>query len=86
MLIDADAQAREAVRTLESAGVPSKDISLVANNSDGWFNSDKKLDRDRDGVDDRADKTIATLTFSGLAKTSRFDQGEQTSRIIERPA
>jgi predicted lipid-binding transport protein (Tim44 family) len=29
-----------------------------------------------DGVDDRADKTIATLTFSGVSKTSRFDQGE----------
>ncbi|MES2867954.1 MAG: Tim44 domain-containing protein [Pseudomonadota bacterium] len=29
-----------------------------------------------DGLDDRADKTIATLTFSGLSKTSRFDQGE----------
>lgn len=28
------------------------------------------------GVDDRADKTIATLTFSGVSKTSRFDQGE----------
>lgn len=32
-----------------------------------------------DGVDDRADKTIATLTFSGVAKTSRFDQGEAFS-------
>jgi predicted lipid-binding transport protein (Tim44 family) len=29
-----------------------------------------------DGVDDRADKTIATLTFSGVSKNSRFDQGE----------
>jgi predicted lipid-binding transport protein (Tim44 family) len=29
-----------------------------------------------DGVDDRADKTIATLTFNGVSKTSRFDQGE----------
>jgi predicted lipid-binding transport protein (Tim44 family) len=29
-----------------------------------------------DGVDDRADKTIATLTFRGVSKTSRFDQGE----------
>ena len=32
-----------------------------------------------DGLDDRADKTIATLTFSGLSKTSRFDQGEAFS-------
>lgn len=29
-----------------------------------------------DGVDDNADKTIATVTFTGVAKTSRFDQGE----------
>ncbi|NQD94674.1 hypothetical protein HP532_18670 [Pseudomonas sp. CrR25] len=32
-----------------------------------------------DGVDDQADKTIATLTFGGLSKTSRFDQGEAFS-------
>ena len=32
-----------------------------------------------DGLDDREDKTIATLTFSGLSKTSRFDQGEAFS-------
>ena len=32
-----------------------------------------------DGLDDRADKTIATLTFSGISKTSRFDQGEAFS-------
>jgi len=32
-----------------------------------------------DGVDDDAEKTTATLTFSGVAKTSRFDQGEPFS-------
>ncbi len=32
-----------------------------------------------DGVDDQSDKTVATLTFSGVAKTSRFDQGEPFS-------
>ena len=32
-----------------------------------------------DGLDDRADKTIATLTFSGMSKNSRFDQGETFS-------
>jgi hypothetical protein len=35
--------------------VPHADISIVANNSDSWFNTDKKVDRDRDGVDDRAE-------------------------------
>ncbi|MDF0733408.1 Tim44 domain-containing protein [Pseudomonas entomophila] len=34
------------------------------------------LDVQLEGVDDRADKTIATLTFRGVSKTSRFDQGE----------
>ncbi|QAX81390.1 Tim44 domain-containing protein [Candidatus Pseudomonas adelgestsugas] len=32
-----------------------------------------------DGIDDRADKTVATLTFSGTSKNSRFDQGEAFS-------
>ncbi len=32
-----------------------------------------------DGVDDNAEKTTATLTFTGVAKTSRFDQGEPFS-------
>jgi len=32
-----------------------------------------------DGVDDLSDKTVATLSFSGLSKTSRFDQGEAFS-------
>ena len=32
-----------------------------------------------DGVDDNAEKTTATLTFTGTAKTSRFDQGEPFS-------
>ena len=32
-----------------------------------------------DGVDDQAEKTIATLTFVGMSKNSRFDQGEPFS-------
>ncbi len=32
-----------------------------------------------DGIDDLADKTVATLTFSGVSKSSRFDQGEPFS-------
>jgi predicted lipid-binding transport protein (Tim44 family) len=40
-----------------------------------------------DGVDDDAEKTVATLTFAGVAKTSRFDQGEPFSESwrMERP-
>ena len=54
-LYDNHTDAQQAVRRLESAGVPHSDISIVANNSDSWFNSDKKVDRDHDGVDDRAE-------------------------------
>src|SRR3954471_9671700 len=54
-LYDNHIDAQQAVRRLESAGVPHSDISIVANNSDSWFNSDKKVDRDHDGVDDRSE-------------------------------
>ncbi|QKE65226.1 hypothetical protein HNE05_18310 [Aquipseudomonas campi] len=37
------------------------------------------LDAQLDGIDELADKTVATLTFRGTAKTSRFDQGEAFS-------
>ena len=47
--------AQRAVRDLEAAGVPHSEISIVANNSDNWFSTGKKVDRDHDGVDDRAE-------------------------------
>lgn len=47
--------AAKAVGDLEAAGVPHSDISLVANNSDDWYSTDNKIDKDRDGVDDRAE-------------------------------
>src|SRR6202035_4696599 len=53
-LYDNYADAQKAVQGLESAGVPHSDISIVANNSDNWY-SGKKVDRDGDGVDDRAE-------------------------------
>ncbi|MDP3076068.1 hypothetical protein [Bradyrhizobium sp.] len=56
-LYDTYSDAEKAVRGLEAAGVPHSDISIVANNADSWWSSDKKIDRDRDrdGVDDRAE-------------------------------
>ena len=54
-LYDTYSDAQVAVRGLEAAGVPHSEISIVANNSDSWFSPDKKVDRDRDGVDDRAE-------------------------------
>jgi hypothetical protein len=38
-LYDNHDDAQQAVRRLESAGVPHSDISMVANNSDSWFNT-----------------------------------------------
>jgi hypothetical protein len=52
-LYDNYTDAQTAVTKLETAGVPHSDISIVANNSDNWF--DGKKDRDGDGVDDRAE-------------------------------
>jgi hypothetical protein len=48
-------RASQAVRDLEAAGVPRDDISIVANNSDNWYSGNGKVDRDRDGTDDRAE-------------------------------
>jgi hypothetical protein len=62
-LYDSYAQATEAVRNLETAGVPHGDISIVSNNSDNWYSentarrptaSPATVDRDHNGVDDRA--------------------------------
>jgi hypothetical protein len=57
-LYDNYADAQRAVTNLEAAGVPHSDLSIVANNSDSWYNADKpgkRVDRDGDGVDDRAE-------------------------------
>jgi hypothetical protein len=55
-------RAAQAVRDLEAAGVPHSDISIVANNSDDWYSKNgggngatRRVDRDGDGVDDRAE-------------------------------
>src|SRR6201992_4358342 len=54
-LYDRYADAQSAVNGLEAAGVAHSDISIVANNADNWYDSGKKIDRDGDGVDDRAE-------------------------------
>jgi hypothetical protein len=54
-LYDKYADAQAAVRGLEAANVSHSDISIVANNSDNWYDSKNKIDRDHDGVDDRAE-------------------------------
>ena len=51
--------ASRAVRDLEAAGLSHPDISLVSNNADNWYGADSKdrskVDRNADGVDDRAE-------------------------------
>jgi hypothetical protein len=57
-LYDNHEDARRAVAELSSRGIPSQDISIVANNADNRYAADKasgKVDRDRDGTDDRAE-------------------------------
>ena len=66
-LYDDYASASQAVSQLERAGVPRDDISVVASNADNWYSGDRKggrdasgrVDRDRDGVDDRAEGAAA---------------------------
>jgi hypothetical protein len=54
-LYDNYSDAERAVGRLEAAGVPHSDISIVSNNSENWYRPAGKVDRDRDGVDDRAE-------------------------------
>jgi hypothetical protein len=70
-LYDSHTHAQAAVQRLEDAGVPHSDISIVANNSDSWFSTDKKVDRDRDGTDDRAEGAGAGAAIgAGLGGTA----------------
>jgi hypothetical protein len=61
-LYDDHSTARRVVSELEAAGVPSGDISIVASNADNWYTGERgatstsgRVDRDRDGVDDRTE-------------------------------
>jgi uncharacterized protein (TIGR02271 family) len=65
-LFDDHATASRAVGELEAAGVPRSEISMVASNADSWYQSGDhatdtrttktdRVDRDADGVDDRAE-------------------------------
>jgi len=64
-LYDDHARAAEVVRELERAGVPASDISIVSSNADHWYSASSsqagtqlrsgRVDRDADGVDDRAE-------------------------------
>ena len=61
-LYDDYSQAAQVVQDLEAAGLSSRDISIVANNSDNWYSGGdskrtrtRRVDSDRDGTDDRVE-------------------------------
>jgi hypothetical protein len=64
---DYDTGAR-VVGELQRAGIPDRDISIIANNDSGWFDRDRsrRIDRDADGTDDRAE---GAATGAGIGAT-----------------
>ena len=68
---DYDTAAR-AVADLERAGIPHDDISIIANNAEGWYDDDgsrtRRIDRDADGTDDRVE---GAATGAGIGATRR---------------
>src|SRR5688572_23729061 len=63
-------RASQAVRDLEAAGVPHGDISIVSNNADNWYSNGgatRRVDRDADGVDDRAEGAGAGAAIGATA-------------------
>src|ERR1700682_4238543 len=61
-LYDNYSDASRAVAELERAGIPHSDISIIASNAEGWYGRDHtsgRVDRDHDGVDDRAEGAAA---------------------------
>jgi hypothetical protein len=66
--------ASRAVTELERAGIPHSDISIIASNAEGWYDRDRsavrrsgKVDRDLDGVDDRAEGAAAGAGIGAAA-------------------
>jgi stress response protein YsnF len=56
------------VAELERSGIPQSDISIISNNDSGWFDrgGSKRIDRDADGTDDRAE---GAATGAGIGAT-----------------
>src|SRR5258705_13194242 len=50
------------MKDLEAAGLLASEISIVASNADNWY-ATTKHDRDRDGVDDRAEGAATGATI-----------------------
>jgi hypothetical protein len=70
-LYDDYATATQVMHDLEASGIPSSDISILASNADNWYSGKgtavgSKHDRNRDGVDDRAE---GAATGAGIGAT-----------------
>ena len=59
-LYNSYADAKEAVRNLEAAGVPHNDISIIASNADNWYSSD------HNGGAERSQIVISTERMTAL--------------------
>jgi len=68
-LYNSHSDARAAVGALEAAGVPHADISILASNSDNWYEGKDSIvpDRDNDGRDDRAEAAGAGAGLGAVA-------------------
>src|SRR5947199_9975055 len=77
-LFDNYSDAARAVSELERAGIPTDDVSIVANNSEGWYreggpdvrrdpDGGRIIDRDHDGVDDRTEGATAGAGIGATA-------------------
>jgi hypothetical protein len=78
-LYDDYATASRAVQDLEAAGVASNEVSIVSSNADNWYSADhsggtsargttaRRIDRDGDGVDDRAEGAAAGAGIGAAA-------------------
>ena len=62
-LYDTYATANKVMYDLEAAGIPASEISIVASNADNWYSASNPHDRDRDGVDDRAQGAATGATI-----------------------
>ena len=69
-LYDDYSTAARVYNDLDRAGISTSDISIVANNSEGWFDKNARepgrIDRDGNGVDDR---TEGAATGAGIGGT-----------------
>jgi hypothetical protein len=70
-LYDDYTTASRVVRELEAAGIAPLDVSVIASNAENWYSgrdtTHTKLDRDRDGVDDRAEGAAAGAGIGAAA-------------------